>query len=55
MPQLNLDPWFLILLTTWLVYILILQPKISSYLSMNSPNKKDNTTTNMNPWTWPWT
>nr|YP_007625605.1 ATP synthase F0 subunit 8 [Notochelys platynota]ADY25042.1 ATPase subunit 8 [Notochelys platynota] len=55
MPQLNLNPWFLILLFTWFTYILILQPKISSYLSMNTPVNKNNMTTNTNPWTWPWT
>nr|YP_009330757.1 ATP synthase F0 subunit 8 [Heosemys grandis]APD79360.1 ATP synthase subunit 8 [Heosemys grandis] len=55
MPQLNLDPWFLILSFTWLVYIVVLQPKISSHLSMNNPTNKNNTTVNTNPWTWPWT
>nr|YP_008992990.1 ATP synthase F0 subunit 8 [Cyclemys tcheponensis]AEU11268.1 ATP synthase F0 subunit 8 [Cyclemys oldhami]AEZ35302.1 ATP synthase F0 subunit 8 [Cyclemys tcheponensis] len=55
MPQLNLDPWFLILSSTWLTYILILQPKMSSYLSTNNPAYKDNTTACMSPWTWPWT
>nr|ADB06501.1 ATPase subunit 8 [Sacalia quadriocellata]QKE47568.1 ATP synthase F0 subunit 8 [Sacalia quadriocellata] len=55
MPQLNLDPWFLILSSTWLVYTMILQPKISSYSPMNNPVNKDNKTTNTNPWNWPWT
>nr|YP_010591606.1 ATP synthase F0 subunit 8 [Batagur kachuga]WAB51600.1 ATP synthase F0 subunit 8 [Batagur kachuga] len=55
MPQLNLDPWLLILSSSWFVYILILQPKISSYLSMNNPTSKNNKTSDTNPWTWPWT
>nr|YP_001122865.1 ATP synthase F0 subunit 8 [Macrochelys temminckii]ABK20571.1 ATPase subunit 8 [Macrochelys temminckii] len=54
MPQLNPNPWFLILSSTWLIYTLILQPNIASYLSMNYPTKK-NKTTNTNPWAWPWT
>nr|YP_009561233.1 ATP synthase F0 subunit 8 [Geochelone elegans]QAR49208.1 ATP synthase F0 subunit 8 [Geochelone elegans] len=54
MPQLNPDPWLLILSSTWLTYITILQPKISSYLTTNSPNK-NHETTNTNSWTWPWT
>nr|YP_010372383.1 ATP synthase F0 subunit 8 [Pseudemys concinna]YP_010372396.1 ATP synthase F0 subunit 8 [Pseudemys peninsularis]UPA56065.1 ATP synthase F0 subunit 8 [Pseudemys concinna]UPA56078.1 ATP synthase F0 subunit 8 [Pseudemys peninsularis]WCD42324.1 ATP synthase F0 subunit 8 [Pseudemys concinna floridana] len=55
MPQLNPDPWFLILSSSWLMYILILQPKISSYLPTNNPTNKDNKTMRTNPWTWPWT
>nr|AZJ16788.1 ATP synthase F0 subunit 8 [Pangshura tentoria] len=55
MPQLNLDPWLLILSSSWFVYILIVQPKISSYLSMNNPINKNNKTPKTNPWTWPWT
>nr|AAY62385.1 ATP synthase F0 subunit 8 [Testudo hermanni] len=57
MPQLNPDPWFLILSSTWLTYTIILQPKISSYLSTNTPNQnnKNNKIINTKPWTWPWT
>ncbi|YP_002317263.1 ATP synthase F0 subunit 8 (mitochondrion) [Trachemys scripta] len=54
MPQLNPDPWFLILSSSWLTYIIILQPKISSYLSTNNPTNKDNKTMHTDPWTWPW-
>nr|YP_010940168.1 ATP synthase F0 subunit 8 [Chrysemys dorsalis]WLN41536.1 ATP synthase F0 subunit 8 [Chrysemys dorsalis] len=55
MPQLNTDPWFMILSSSWLMYILILQPKISSYLPTNNPTNKNNKTMHTNPWTWPWT
>nr|YP_448794.1 ATP synthase F0 subunit 8 [Testudo graeca]AAY62398.1 ATP synthase F0 subunit 8 [Testudo graeca] len=57
MPQLNPDPWFLVLTSTWLTYTIILQPKILSYLPTNSPNQdnKNNKTINTKPWTWPWT
>nr|YP_003934227.1 ATP synthase F0 subunit 8 [Kinosternon leucostomum]ACP30416.1 ATP synthase F0 subunit 8 [Kinosternon leucostomum] len=37
MPQLNLAPWFMMFLSTWLVYIFILQPKIMTHRSMNNP------------------
>nr|YP_448820.1 ATP synthase F0 subunit 8 [Stigmochelys pardalis]AAY62435.1 ATP synthase F0 subunit 8 [Stigmochelys pardalis] len=53
MPQLNPDPWLFILSFTWLTYIIIIQPKISSYLPTNIPHK-NNKTTNTNPWAWPW-
>nr|YP_010591619.1 ATP synthase F0 subunit 8 [Batagur dhongoka]WAB51613.1 ATP synthase F0 subunit 8 [Batagur dhongoka] len=55
MPQLNLDPWLLILSFSWAAYILILQPKILSHLSTNNPTNKNNKTSVSNPWTWPWT
>nr|YP_005296180.1 ATP synthase F0 subunit 8 [Caretta caretta]AFP52805.1 ATP synthase F0 subunit 8 [Caretta caretta]AFP52870.1 ATP synthase F0 subunit 8 [Caretta caretta]AJM70071.1 ATP synthase F0 subunit 8 [Caretta caretta]ATP84794.1 ATP synthase F0 subunit 8 [Caretta caretta]ATP84820.1 ATP synthase F0 subunit 8 [Caretta caretta] len=54
MPQLNPNPWLMILLSAWLIYTIILQPKISSYLPTNNPTNKNNKT-NTNPWTWPWT
>nr|YP_002213655.1 ATP synthase F0 subunit 8 [Chelydra serpentina]ABB22869.1 ATP synthase F0 subunit 8 [Chelydra serpentina]ABK81682.1 ATPase subunit 8 [Chelydra serpentina] len=54
MPQLNPNPWFLILSSAWLIYTLLLQPNIMSYMSMNKPTNK-NKITNTNPWTWPWT
>nr|QGZ08522.1 ATP synthase F0 subunit 8 [Lepidochelys kempii]QGZ08535.1 ATP synthase F0 subunit 8 [Lepidochelys kempii]QGZ08548.1 ATP synthase F0 subunit 8 [Lepidochelys kempii]QGZ08561.1 ATP synthase F0 subunit 8 [Lepidochelys kempii]QGZ08574.1 ATP synthase F0 subunit 8 [Lepidochelys kempii] len=54
MPQLNPNPWLMTLLSTWLIYIIILQPKISSYLTTNNPTNKNNKI-NKNPWTWPWT
>nr|YP_581741.1 ATP synthase F0 subunit 8 [Platysternon megacephalum]ABB22849.1 ATP synthase F0 subunit 8 [Platysternon megacephalum] len=54
MPQLNPDPWFLILSLAWLTYILVLQPKILSNKSMNHPTNKNNEIIKTNPWTWPW-
>nr|YP_010426212.1 ATP synthase F0 subunit 8 [Geoclemys hamiltonii]USL48208.1 ATP synthase F0 subunit 8 [Geoclemys hamiltonii]WBR37755.1 ATP synthase F0 subunit 8 [Geoclemys hamiltonii] len=54
MPQLSLDPWFLVLSFSWFMYILILQPKISFYLTPNNPTNKNNKATNTNSWTWPW-
>nr|QOD98678.1 ATP synthase F0 subunit 8 [Chelonoidis denticulatus]SBW75604.1 ATP synthase F0 subunit 8 [Chelonoidis denticulatus] len=54
MPQLNPDPWLLVLSSAWLTYIIILQPKISSYLSTNTHNK-NHKTIHKNSWTWPWT
>nr|YP_003587425.1 ATP synthase F0 subunit 8 [Apalone ferox]ACO83388.1 ATPase subunit 8 [Apalone ferox]AEC04372.1 ATPase subunit 8 [Pelochelys cantorii]ARR28341.1 ATPase subunit 8 [Apalone ferox] len=53
MPQLNPNPWLSILLITWLTYITIYQPKITSFLQTNSitHNYKHS---NTNPWNWPW-
>nr|AEX66106.1 ATP synthase F0 subunit 8 [Emys orbicularis]QNJ33341.1 ATP synthase F0 subunit 8 [Emys orbicularis] len=55
MPQLNPNPWFLIFSSSWLMYTLILQPKISSYLLTNNPTNTHNKIMNLAPWTWPWT
>ncbi|YP_003587322.1 ATP synthase F0 subunit 8 (mitochondrion) [Carettochelys insculpta] len=53
MPQLNPNPWFLILYLTWLTYSLIIQPKISMHLPENNPTKITKPT-DTNPWPWPW-
>nr|AAM45424.1 ATP synthase 8 [Phainoptila melanoxantha] len=55
MPQLNPNPWLFIMLTSWLTFSLIIQPKLLTFVSMNPPSKKKATTPNTTPWTWPWT
>nr|QXX99774.1 ATP synthase F0 subunit 8 [Osteolaemus tetraspis osborni] len=53
MPQLNPEPWLMVLFITWLVLIVILQPKIASLKFMNSPTYPNQKTTK--PWPWPQT
>nr|AAG21362.1 ATPase subunit 8 [Coereba flaveola]ABU51956.1 ATP synthase subunit 8 [Coereba flaveola]ABU51958.1 ATP synthase subunit 8 [Coereba flaveola]ABU51968.1 ATP synthase subunit 8 [Coereba flaveola]ABU51984.1 ATP synthase subunit 8 [Coereba flaveola] len=55
MPQLNPHPWFFIMLTSWLTFTLIIQPKILTFVSMNPPSSKRPVTPSTTPWTWPWT
>nr|QOD97907.1 ATP synthase F0 subunit 8 [Dromas ardeola] len=55
MPQLNPNPWFFIMLTSWLIFSLIIQPKLLSFIPTNPPLNKASTTTKIMPWTWPWT
>nr|QOD98138.1 ATP synthase F0 subunit 8 [Phalacrocorax pelagicus]BAE44346.1 F0-ATP synthase subunit 8 [Phalacrocorax capillatus]BCD55873.1 ATP synthase subunit 8 [Phalacrocorax pelagicus pelagicus] len=55
MPQLNPNPWFFILLTSWLTFSLLIQPKLLSFTTTNPPSNKTTTITKNNPWTWPWT
>nr|YP_009115543.1 ATP synthase F0 subunit 8 [Phoebastria nigripes]AID69860.1 ATP synthase F0 subunit 8 [Phoebastria nigripes] len=55
MPQLNPNPWFLIMLTSWMIFSLIIQPKLSSFTPTNSPSNKTSITTKTSPWHWPWT
>nr|YP_010235102.1 ATP synthase F0 subunit 8 [Treron curvirostra]QTC30674.1 ATP synthase F0 subunit 8 [Treron curvirostra] len=55
MPQLNPSPWFFTLLLSWLVFSLIIQPKLLSFTPTNPPSNKLLLTTKTTPWTWPWT
>nr|AAV49559.1 ATPase subunit 8 [Ptilonorhynchus violaceus] len=55
MPQLNPSPWLFIMLTSWMTYSMIIQPKIMSFISTNPPSNKMQTITNTTPWDWPWT
>nr|YP_010127247.1 ATP synthase F0 subunit 8 [Tringa stagnatilis]QPO84651.1 ATP synthase F0 subunit 8 [Tringa stagnatilis] len=55
MPQLNPNPWFLIMLMSWLTFSLIIQPKLLSLTPTNTPSNKTSTTSKITPWTWPWT
>nr|YP_009111966.1 ATP synthase F0 subunit 8 [Botaurus stellaris]AHN95865.1 ATP synthase F0 subunit 8 [Botaurus stellaris] len=55
MPQLNPNPWFLIMLVSWMTFSLIIQPKLLSFTSTNPPHTTLKTTTKTTPWTWPWT
>nr|YP_009976028.1 ATP synthase F0 subunit 8 [Cinclosoma castanotum]QNL17028.1 ATP synthase F0 subunit 8 [Cinclosoma clarum]QNL17092.1 ATP synthase F0 subunit 8 [Cinclosoma castanotum]QNL17106.1 ATP synthase F0 subunit 8 [Cinclosoma castanotum]QNL17119.1 ATP synthase F0 subunit 8 [Cinclosoma castanotum] len=55
MPQLNPNPWFFIMLTSWLTYSMIIQPKLLSFISTNPPSGKAPTAPSTKPWAWPWT
>nr|YP_009053850.1 ATP synthase F0 subunit 8 [Pycnonotus melanicterus]AHN95363.1 ATP synthase F0 subunit 8 [Pycnonotus melanicterus] len=55
MPQLNPNPWFFIMLTSWLTYTMIIQPKILSFVTTNPPSNKMPEIPNTTPWSWPWT
>nr|YP_009235710.1 ATP synthase F0 subunit 8 [Yuhina diademata]AMD38686.1 ATP synthase F0 subunit 8 [Yuhina diademata] len=55
MPQLNPNPWFFIMLTSWLTFSLVIQPKLLSFVSSNPPSNKTQTIPSTTPWTWPWT
>nr|YP_009943800.1 ATP synthase F0 subunit 8 [Acanthisitta chloris]QOD95618.1 ATP synthase F0 subunit 8 [Acanthisitta chloris] len=54
MPQLNPNPWFFIMLISWLTFSLFIQPKLLSFISHNPPCNKDFTPTKTSPWPWPW-
>nr|YP_008999633.1 ATP synthase F0 subunit 8 [Necturus beyeri]ACU00356.1 ATP synthase F0 subunit 8 [Necturus beyeri] len=55
MPQLNPSPWLFILLVSWLVYLLIIMPKISKMTLPNDPTIMEVIKDKPQPWNWPWT
>nr|Q9TBJ1.1 RecName: Full=ATP synthase protein 8; AltName: Full=A6L; AltName: Full=F-ATPase subunit 8 [Guira guira]AAD56462.1 ATPase 8 [Guira guira] len=55
MPQLNPNPWFFTMLTTWLTFLLLIQPKLLSFIMTNPPINKSSKHTKTPSWTWPWT
>nr|YP_009109746.1 ATP synthase F0 subunit 8 [Primolius couloni]AHG53067.1 ATP synthase F0 subunit 8 [Primolius couloni] len=54
MPQLNPSPWLFIMVMSWFMFSLILQPKTLSFISTNLPINKAPMTTKNHPWAWPW-
>nr|YP_009991912.1 ATP synthase F0 subunit 8 [Nothocercus nigrocapillus]QNN84786.1 ATP synthase F0 subunit 8 [Nothocercus nigrocapillus] len=55
MPQLNPHPWFLIMISSWLIFLLIMQPKTSSAYLTNHPSSKTKPIHMPPSWSWPWT
>nr|YP_009991899.1 ATP synthase F0 subunit 8 [Nothocercus julius]QNN84773.1 ATP synthase F0 subunit 8 [Nothocercus julius] len=55
MPQLNPYPWFFIMVLSWLIFLLIMQPKTSSINLTNLPSSKTKSLHKPLSWAWPWT
>nr|ALN11519.1 ATP synthase F0 subunit 8 [Hyloxalus yasuni] len=53
MPQLDPSPWFFILVSSWLIFILLSPIKVTSYHFLNDPSSKTYEGLNK-PWSWPW-
>ncbi|YP_003434313.1 ATP synthase F0 subunit 8 (mitochondrion) [Cheilinus undulatus] len=54
MPQLNPTPWFAILIFTWLVFLTIIPPKVSTHTFPNEPTSRSTEKPQTEPWNWPW-
>nr|AAP41253.1 ATPase subunit 8 [Strongylura n. sp. EEEB-2000]AAP41255.1 ATPase subunit 8 [Strongylura n. sp. EEEB-2000] len=54
MPQLNPAPWFITLLLTWSVFLIILPPKIMAHTFPNDFYLQNVESVKTNTWTWPW-
>nr|BBG74491.1 ATPase subunits 8 [Parasudis truculenta] len=54
MPQLNPNPWFAILVFSWLVFLIVLPPKVLSHTFPNDPAAQSVEKPEHAHWFWPW-
>nr|YP_008593708.1 ATP synthase F0 subunit 8 [Benthodesmus tenuis]BAN83728.1 ATPase subunit 8 [Benthodesmus tenuis] len=54
MPQLNRAPWFASLALTWLVFLVIVSPKIITHIFSKSPTPLSTEKPKQRIWTWLW-
>nr|ABX46752.1 ATPase subunit 8 [Batrachoseps gavilanensis] len=55
MPQLNPNPWLFIFIMSWVIYLIILTPKVSNLKVLNEPMAQNMNMSVTQPWNWPWT
>nr|ACS37161.1 ATP synthase F0 subunit 8 [Schistometopum thomense] len=53
MPQLNPSPWFLIMISSWIIMLTIALTKTIKYESTNY-NFQTTLYKHFTPWNWPW-
>nr|YP_004564223.1 ATP synthase F0 subunit 8 [Hymenochirus boettgeri]ADM35674.1 ATP synthase F0 subunit 8 [Hymenochirus boettgeri] len=54
MPQLNPNPWFMILIMSWLILLTIIPQKVISHQTFNEPMSQNTEKPKPKPWNWPW-
>nr|YP_009228991.1 ATP synthase F0 subunit 8 [Priacanthus macracanthus]ALS20276.1 ATP synthase F0 subunit 8 [Priacanthus macracanthus]BBU25908.1 ATPase subunit 8 [Priacanthus macracanthus] len=54
MPQLSPAPWLAILVSTWLVILIIIPPKILAHIFPNNPTPETTELSKKPTWAWPW-
>nr|WNH21573.1 ATP synthase F0 subunit 8 [Malacoctenus triangulatus] len=54
MPQLNPAPWLAILVFSWLIFAVVIPPKVLAHVFPNNPGAVDSKSTKTDAWTWPW-
>nr|YP_010045234.1 ATP synthase subunit 8 [Esox niger]QPF96595.1 ATP synthase subunit 8 [Esox americanus vermiculatus]QPF96686.1 ATP synthase subunit 8 [Esox niger]QPF96790.1 ATP synthase subunit 8 [Esox americanus americanus]BAN81587.1 ATPase subunit 8 [Esox niger] len=54
MPQLNPAPWFTILIFSWLVFLIVIPPKVINHAFTNEPAPQNTEKPKSEPWNWPW-
>nr|WNH23948.1 ATP synthase F0 subunit 8 [Prionotus stearnsi] len=54
MPQLSPSPWFAILVFSWLVFLVVLPPKVTAHQYPGEPALSSTNKPKTEPWPWPW-
>nr|YP_009128635.1 ATP synthase F0 subunit 8 [Ageneiosus pardalis]AJR19126.1 ATP synthase F0 subunit 8 [Ageneiosus pardalis]QAT19477.1 ATPase subunit 8 [Ageneiosus pardalis] len=54
MPQLNPAPWFAILVFSWLIFLMVIPPKVLNHLPTNEIMAPSAEKLKSNTWNWPW-
>nr|AFH37550.1 ATP synthase F0 subunit 8 [Creteuchiloglanis kamengensis] len=54
MPQLNPDPWFMILALSWLIFLTVLPNKVLNCTFTNEITALSTKKPGTNTWNWPW-
>nr|YP_009108087.1 ATP synthase F0 subunit 8 [Platysmacheilus nudiventris]YP_009228221.1 ATP synthase F0 subunit 8 [Gobiobotia filifer]AIU45429.1 ATP synthase F0 subunit 8 [Platysmacheilus nudiventris]AKG64586.1 ATP synthase F0 subunit 8 [Gobiobotia filifer]WAW79773.1 ATP synthase F0 subunit 8 [Gobiobotia filifer]WBR66311.1 ATP synthase F0 subunit 8 [Platysmacheilus nudiventris]WCI18477.1 ATP synthase F0 subunit 8 [Gobiobotia filifer] len=54
MPQLNPNPWFAILVFSWIIFLTIIPAKILNHTTPNEPAPMSEEKHKTEPWDWPW-
>nr|YP_010156078.1 ATP synthase F0 subunit 8 [Acropoma japonicum]QQY85679.1 ATP synthase F0 subunit 8 [Acropoma japonicum] len=54
MPQLNPNPWLMILLFSWLVFLTVVPLKVMAHRFLNDPTSQSAKPVITAAWTWPW-
>nr|YP_004465284.1 ATP synthase F0 subunit 8 [Microdevario nanus]BAK23073.1 ATPase subunit 8 [Microdevario nanus] len=54
MPQLNPNPWFAILVFSWIIFLTVIPTKIMNHIQLNDPILIDAKEHKKDSWNWPW-
>nr|YP_009178012.1 ATP synthase F0 subunit 8 [Paracheirodon innesi]AJW75303.1 ATP synthase F0 subunit 8 [Paracheirodon innesi]ALN96902.1 ATP synthase F0 subunit 8 [Paracheirodon innesi]BAK42229.1 ATPase subunit 8 [Paracheirodon innesi] len=54
MPQLILNPWFFILVVSWLIFLTIIPSKIMKHYFNNEPETSTTRKPKTHAWDWTW-
>nr|YP_009166344.1 ATP synthase F0 subunit 8 [Hemigrammus bleheri]QIA91278.1 ATP synthase F0 subunit 8 [Hemigrammus bleheri]BAS25616.1 ATPase subunit 8 [Hemigrammus bleheri] len=54
MPQLIVDPWFNILISSWVIFLIIIPPKVMKHYFNNEPKMAKTHDSKTYPWDWLW-
>nr|WBR66610.1 ATP synthase F0 subunit 8 [Microphysogobio pseudoelongatus] len=54
MPQLNPNPWFAILVFSWIIFFTVIPIKILNHTTPNEPAPMSEEKHKTEPWDWPW-